>query len=187
MTLETLVAREAVNRITLRLPITILQTLKDDADRRDISLNAQISSVLRKNIVFENSVNAVPNITIPHFLFNKVLDNIDERFIQELAMEAPSQIRKSFMKRGIRYELQEVINEYLIPTGKYCGWYNFVCEVKNARCRIVFETHLGRRWTSFLFAYVKGILSSLQVFIEFESMDDNVIVFIVRTPDRLMA
>lgn len=186
MTLETLVTREVANRITLRLPITILQTLKDDADKRDISLNAQIASVLRKSIVFENSINAVPNITIPHFLFSKVLDNIDEQYMQELAMEGPSQIRKSFMKRGLRYELQEVINEYLIPTGKYCGWYNFTCEIKDMRCRFVFETHLGHRWAKFLFVYVKSILCSLGVFIEFESMDDNIIVFVVRTPDRLV-
>lgn len=182
MTLEIGVKRtlSATNRITLRLPTNILEVLKGEAGRKDIPLNALVTKILTKNIAFDTSINLIPNITIPHFLFAKIIDSLGEQSFEELAKEGPSLVKKLFVIQGIRYELKEVIDNYFLLVGKHCGWYKFTYDAKSPYYRLVFETQSTQQWTKFLSAYVKFILESLRVNIENHSLTDNVIVFEIR-------
>lgn len=185
MAFESLVKQAHTNRVTLRLPVNILEILKEDAEGKDITLNARISSILTRNIAFEKSISALPNITMPLTLLDKLLEKIDDSAIHELVKEGPNQVRKSFLIKGIKYELKEVIDNYFVLMGKYCGWYHLTHEIKDGRCRLVFETYFGSQWTRFLLEYVGAILYSLGVYLESESISDNVIIFVLKMPEYL--
>ncbi len=110
-------------------------------------------------------------------VFSKMIDKIDKASMEEIAREGPYVIKKLFTILGLRYELNEIIDNYFVMLGKYCGWYKFSSTINNARYRLVFETQLGSSWTKFLVAYIKNILESLKIHIDNESMHDNVILF----------
>ena len=69
------------------------------------------------------------------------------------------------------------MDNYFVTLAKYCSWFRFKHDVDRANYRLVFETHMGDRWTKFLSLYVRSILESLKIHIEDESVDDGVIIF----------
>jgi hypothetical protein len=171
---------QSTNRITLRIPTSTLKVLKAEADRRDIPLNALVIKILSRSIAFDTTVNTMPNIILPYLLFAKILDDLDNSSIEKLVKEGPHLVGKLFMILGIKYGLKEVIENYLIVLGKYCGWYNFTYESNGPHYRLVFETQIGSNWTRFLAEYIRSLLESLRVYIETNSINDNVIVFELR-------
>jgi hypothetical protein len=159
----------------------MVQILKVEAEKRDIPLNALVTKILNRNIAFEKNITAVPTIIMPYQLFTKIIDNLDDAEINSLVEEGLLTLKKLFTILGKRYELKEIIGNHFIILEKYCGWYGFIYESKGPYHRLVFETTLGPRWTRFVFIYTKSILESLRsVHVEYESVDDNVVVFEVR-------
>jgi hypothetical protein len=61
------------SRITLRLPTDILESLKTDACKKDLSLNVLISNMLSKNIMYDETVNLILNIIIPYDLLSVIV------------------------------------------------------------------------------------------------------------------
>lgn len=175
--MEVLEMGPSTNRITLRLPNSALNVLKKEAEKKDLPLNALVTKMLIKIVSFDMQLDAMPTIIMSHALFTKLIDKIDEASMEEISKEGPNLIKRLFTILGLRYELNEIIDNYFAMLGKYCGWYKFSSNINNARYRLVFETQLGLPWTKFLIAYIKNILESLKIHIDNESLHDNVILF----------
>jgi hypothetical protein len=171
----------STNRITLRLPNSILEKLKKEAERKDIPLNATITRILSKTTTYDIEFNAIPTITMSHVLFSKIINSIDDVTLEKIADEGPDMIRKLFTIIGIEYELDQIIQSYFVMFSKYCGWFKFNYEINQTKYRFVFETPLGAKWTKFLIMYVRNILDSLKIHIDTESIHDNVILFEFRS------
>lgn len=175
--MEVLERVPSANRVTLRLPNPILDALRKEAEKRDLSLNALVAKILSKSISFDLHVKAIPNVIIPHDLFINVIDKIDDRFVDEIAKTGPFVVKKLFKILGFEYDLDQVIYNYFDIIGKYCEWYQFSHQIKHGRYRLVFNTTLGSKWTTFLITYVRTILESLRIRVSDISINDGVIVF----------
>ena len=169
--------KSGAQRITLRLPNSVSSTLKKEAEKRDLPLNALITKILFKNVSFDMQINALPAVTMSDFLFSRIMDKIDDADLEEIAREGPDAIKKLFAIQGIHYGLKEIIENHFVMMGKYCGWYSFSNDVKNEKYRLVFETQLGAKWTKFLVVYIANILESLNIHIDEKSVHRNVLVF----------
>ena len=167
----------ATNRITLRLPNSILEKLKKESERKDIPLNAVIAKILSKNTTYDMEFNTVSTITLSHGLFSDIIQSSDDNALAKIAAQSPDIIKKLFTIMGIEYKLDNVIEKYLIIFSKYCGWFKFTYDVTGQRYRFVFETHLGAKWTKFLSLYIKNILDSLKIRTDNESTHDNIILY----------
>jgi hypothetical protein len=167
----------STNRITLRLPNSVLNALKKEAEKKDLPLNALVTKMLNKIVSFDMQLDAMPTILMSHILFTKIIDEIDESSMEEIAREGPNIVKNLFMILGLGYELDNVINNYLVTLGKYCGWYKFNSEITRNHYRLVFEIKLGSKWAKFVTAYMRNILESLKIHIDNESVNHNVIVF----------
>ena len=165
------------NRITLRLPNSIVGELKKEANEKDIPLNALVTKFLNKDISYNRHVTALSHITVPHMLFMKMIDIIDEHYIEKIASKGPAIVRKLFKKTGMSYDLDGILNHYLVVISKYCGWYELTYENENNHYRLVFETNLGLKWTKFLSVYIGSILNSLDINMIDSSADENLIIF----------
>lgn len=140
--MEVLEMAPSTNRITLRIPNSILNELKKEAEKRDLTLNALVTKMLYKEISFDMRLDAMPTIITSHILFSKILDKIEERNMEEIASEGPKIVKQLFTILGLRYELDNVINNYLVTLGKYCGWYKFSPEITHNHYRLVFKMQL---------------------------------------------
>ncbi|HZS73835.1 MAG TPA: hypothetical protein VFA69_04950 [Candidatus Nitrosotalea sp.] len=164
-------------RMTLRIPNSITNILKKEADKRDLPLNALITKILFKNVSYDMQVNTLPAVTVSDVLFSRIIDKLDVHDLEEIAKEGPDIIKKIFAIQGIEYTLKEVMDKHFVIMGKYCGWYSFNNTGSGENHRLVFETQLGTKWIDFLMLYVTNILESLKIKINSKLVHENVAIF----------
>ena len=91
------------NRITLRLPNNILQVLKKESEKRDLPLNAVISRILSKNVIFDMKMNVLPTITMSHTLFSKIFSKLDETNQRDIVLYVPKSVKHLFILLNFDY------------------------------------------------------------------------------------
>ncbi|MGI0058695.1 MAG: hypothetical protein ACREBJ_02910, partial [Nitrosotalea sp.] len=112
-------------RMTLRIPNSISNILKKEADKRDLPLNALITKILFKNVSYDMQVNTLPAVTVSDVLFSRIIEKLSASDLQDIAREGPDIIKKIFVIQGINYTLKEIMDKHFVIMGKYCGWYSF--------------------------------------------------------------
>ena len=165
------------NRITLRLPNNILQVLKKESEKRDLPLNAVISRILSKNVIFDMKINVLPTITMSHSLFSKIMAKLDEKNQKEIVLYVPKSVKHLFTLLNLNYNLPSLIENHFLIMDKYCGWYTFNYDVKENNYRLVFESDLGPDWVQFLRLYITSILYSLRIHNIDVKIEGSVLVF----------
>ena len=167
---------EGTNRITLRLPESILKKLKTESDEKVLPLNAIINRILTKHVMFDMRINKLSGIITPQDLLSNIIDKLDETQKEELAQQGPQIVKKLFTMLNVQYNVKNVIEDYFIMLGTYCGWYKFHVDSENNHYRLIFESDLGKEWITFLSLYVNCILKPLKVHVENEFIDDSTLV-----------
>jgi hypothetical protein len=168
---------EPTNRITLRLPHSILQVLQQESEKRDLPLNAIITRILSKNVIFDMQLNVLPTITMSHALFSKIMAKLDEMNQKEIVRYVPKSVKQLFILLNLNYDLSSLIENHFLIMDKYCGWYTFHYDVKGDNYRLVFESDLGPDWIQFLRLYVTSILHSLRIDNIDVKIEGSVLVF----------
>ncbi len=169
--------KTTTNRITLRLQNDIFEVLKREAHSKDLTVNALVNKILNKNITFEENVNAILTVVLPHDLFLLIIDKLEENDITELAVEGPRVVKKLFNIMGLSYDIDHVIHNYFMVLGKYCNWFEFTHKITHDKYRLVFCSSVNPNWIKFLQHYIKSILESLKIIITNESEHEGIIVF----------
>ena len=131
------------NRVTLRLPNNILQSLKKESEKHDLPLNAVITRILSKNVIFDMKFNVLPTITMSQTLFSKIMTKLDEKNQREIVLYVPKSVKQLFTVLDLNYNLASIIENHFLIMDKYCGWYAFHNNVKGDNYRLVFESDLG--------------------------------------------
>jgi len=165
------------SRITLRLSNNLLESLKTDAHKKDLSLNALISNVLSKNITYCETINLIPNVIIPFELLTVIMNEMNDSDIVAISKEGPMVIRKLFEMMDLVYNIDNVIQNYFSPVSKYCNWFAFSYVQKGKKYRLVFSSEKNEQWIQFIQNYIKIILQSLKIDISDEYVNDGIIVF----------
>lgn len=167
----------STNRLTLRLQSDLLEILKQNADKKDLTLNAMITNILNKNVTYDETVNVIPNMIMPHDLFFNIITKIGEPDLNEIVKSGPNVVKKLFDIMGLQYDIDHVINNYLTTLSKYCNWFEFSYKITGNDYRLVFCTGTSSNWATFVQQYVKTILESLKIRVTNDSINDGVIVF----------
>src|SRR5579864_2054223 len=164
-------------RVTLRLQTDLHDVLMEEANKRDLTINALINRILNKNISYDINVNAVQCVTMPHELFLEMIDQMPTYSINEIGKSGPRTVKKLFSLIGIKYDIEHVIENYFIILGKYCGWFEFSCKEQFGGYRLVFYAGKDPKWSAFVHAYVKNILHSLNIISMNDSNHDGIVIF----------
>lgn len=171
------VVKRVPTRVTLRLQTDLVDTLMEEAQKRDLTMNALINRILSKNVSYDNNVNLVQCLTMPQELFLEIINEVPQDSIQEIGKGGPHIIKKLFSISGIKYDLEHIIENYFSILGKYCGWFEFSYKEQFGKYRLVFCAGKDPKWSMFIKAYVKNILNSLKITTINDSIHDGVIVF----------
>jgi hypothetical protein len=164
-------------RITLRLPNSILNELKKEADEKDLPISSLAGKILNKHVLFERRFGLMPAILMSQHLFEAIIETLDVSTMEKISKMAPQIVKKLATLGGFEYEIDSIIQNYFTIVGKYCGWYQFKHEIDHVNYTLVFETDTNRKWTKFVSKYIRSILESLKIHISDESEADNVITF----------
>lgn len=165
------------SRITVRLPNNLLESLKTDARKKDLSLNALISNVLSKSIIYHETINLIPNVIFPFELLTVIMSEMDDSTLVTISEEGPMVVRKLFDIMGLAYNIDNVLQNYFSIVSKYCNWFVFSYVQKGKKYRLVFSSGKDEQWIKFIQNYIKIILQSLKINISDEYVHDGIIVF----------
>jgi len=168
---------DLTNRVTLRLPNNILESLKIESEKRDLPLNVIITGILSKNVIFDMKFNVLPTITMSQTLFSKIMIKLDEKNQREIVLYVPKSVKHLFTLLNLNYDLASIIENHFVIMDKYAGWYTFHHDVKGNNYRLVFESDLGPDWIQFLRLYITSILNSLRISHIDIQIEGSVLVF----------
>lgn len=171
------VVKRVPTRVTLRLQMDLLDTLIEEANKRDLTLNALINRTLSRTVFYDNNVNVVQSFTMPHELFLEIINEIPQDRIHSIGKGGPRITKKLFSILGIKYNLEHVIENYFTILGKYCGWFEFSYKEQFGSYRLVFCTGKDPKWSEFVQTYVKNILDSLKIAPINDSTHDGIVIF----------
>ena len=169
--------KSVTNRITLRIQNDMLEVLKNDAEKKDLTLNALVNKILVRNVAYAENVNVVETMTIPHELFLTMIEKMKNSELIEIAREGPRIVKKIFDIMGVSYDIDHIIANYFTVLDKYCNWFEFSHKVTGTKYRLIFCTSSNDNWAEFVQNYVRVILESLKIVISSESNSDGIIIF----------
>jgi hypothetical protein len=178
--------RITTERLTLRIPSHLLDSIKKESDKKDLPVNALINRALVKAFLHEGQMNVLPRIWISHILFGKIIEELNDSSIEKTAKIGSDIVKKYFTIQNHTLTLDNVITDYFSLLSKYCGWFTFNSERISDKYRLVFEASIGSKWSQFLYNYIKSILNTIEVSIVNESHDDNVLVFEVLKKEKYL-
>ena len=164
------------NRITVRLPDSIIHVLKKESDEKVLPLNAVVSRIITNYVNIESKKASSPTITLSKFLFSKIIENLNKSDMDKVAKQGPTILRKLLTMLDIQYTLPNIIENHFSFVGKYYGWYKFRYTSKENHYRLIFEPELGEKGILFLSLYIKSILQSLNINVDKESIDESSII-----------
>lgn len=169
--------KSVTNRITLRIQNDTLEVLKNDAEKKDLTLNALVNKILVKNVAYAENVNVVETMIMPHELFFIMVEKMKNSELIEIAKEGPRIVKKIFDIMGVSYDIDHINANYFAVLDKYCNWFEFSHKVTGSKYRLIFCISSNDKWAGFIQNYVRSILESLKIVISNESNSDGIIIF----------
>jgi len=169
--------KAVTNRITLRIQNDTLEVLKNDAEKKDLTLNALVNKILVKNVAYAENVNVVETMIIPHDLFFIMVEKMKNSELIEIAKEGPRIVKKIFDIMGVSYDIDHINANYFAVLDKYCNWFEFSHKITGSKYRLIFCAGSNDKWAEFIQNYVRSILESLKIVISYESNSDGIIIF----------
>lgn len=161
----------------MRLQSDLLETLKQNANKKDLTLNAMITNILNKNVTYDETVNVIPNMIVPYDVFLNIVSKVREPDMGEVVKSGPNVVKKIFDIMGLQYDIDHVIHNYLTTLSKYCNWFEFSYKITGTNYRLVFCAGNDPKWATFVQQYIRNILESLKIIITNESHHAGIIVF----------
>ena len=169
--------KSVTNRITLRIQNDLLEVLKNESEKKDLTLNALVNKILVKNVAYAENVNVVETMIVPHELFHIMVEKMKNSELIEIATEGPRIVKKIFDIMGVPYDIDHTIANYFIVLDKYCNWFEFSHKVTGSKYRLIFCTGSNDNWSGFIQNYIRSILESLKIIVSSESNSDGIIIF----------
>lgn len=136
-----------------------------------------ITNILSKNIAYDETVDVLPNMILPHDLFFVLVSKLKEPDVIDIAKEGPKIVKKIFDIVGIQYDIDHVIYNYFVMLSKYCKWFEFSHKISGDKYRLVFCAGTNTKWITFVQHYIRTIMESLDIIITNESHHAGIIVF----------
>ncbi|MEO9363986.1 MAG: hypothetical protein ABI348_08810 [Nitrososphaera sp.] len=134
--------------VTFRFPKSILEELKEEADHKNMSINALVNQVVASHVEWHAHASKAGFITVRRVLLKKIFDNLTEQEIDELARISAEEMKDvfllmvrghtqrsvlEFMERwvrtsdfGYRHLVEESLHTYIIQHGMGYKWSHYL-------------------------------------------------------------
>jgi hypothetical protein len=142
--------------ITFRLPSSLIDELRRDAELEDVSLNALVTRIFSNHIQWERYERKVGLLPMTKPFLKEVLNQMTDEQIIHLAYKIEKESFKGilrFMKENI--ELDDFMR--FLRTWLTASWMQHNIVIKNDSYRFNIQHDLGIKWS----LYVKTLVSEL--------------------------
>jgi hypothetical protein len=135
---------------TIRLPEDLEQKLEGLAANKGIALNALVSSVLNKYVLWDNLTERFGFVTIPKPLFRDMVDAVDPGKLQELARVHSHQMMKDMMMFWFQDVSVDNFLEFLIRRGRYGLDIKVELKREGSDVTLIVTHDFGQYYTAYL-------------------------------------
>jgi hypothetical protein len=142
--------------ITFRLPSSLIDELRKDAELEDVSLNALVTRIFSNHVQWERYERKVGLLPMTKPFLKEVLNQMTDDQVIDLAYKIEKESFKGilrFMKENI--ELDDFLR--FLRTWLTASWMQHNIVIKNDSYRFNIQHDLGIKWS----LYVKTLVSEL--------------------------
>jgi len=161
---------------TFRLPQTTVSTLKSEARKRAISVNALVGAVILKFIGWDRFADQFHFIAITGDLLEAILSDLTDDEVEQVANTIGTRTAEEGMKFWPAESRVEGFITYLNNRCRYAGYGTMAYETKGVNHVLMIEHKLGRRWSIFLHHVTSNILTKLGIVAKFDIAEDRIII-----------
>jgi predicted DNA-binding ribbon-helix-helix protein len=173
--------RKKTESITFRLESEILDNLRQEAKRKDVSVNTLVSQIARQHTSWHSMAAYAGFISVRKPFITKVLESQDEEKIKSLACYVARSSNKDFilMLRG-KYNIHSALD--IIETWIRISGYSYTHNIENLDYSnrahtFVIHHDMGRRWSLYLAELYKNLFEDFEVGNTQFELTDTTLVF----------
>jgi predicted DNA-binding ribbon-helix-helix protein len=159
--------KKKTESITFRLESQVLDHLREEAKRKDVSINTLVSQVARQHTNWYSTATQAGFIPVRKPLMIKLLESQNEEQIKSLAKHVAKSSNKDFilMLRG-KYNIHSALDfiETWVRTSGYSYTHNIEDLDYSSRLHILVVQHdMGMRWSLYLAELYKNLFEEFKV------------------------
>ena len=142
--------------VTFRLPSTLIEELRMDADLEGVSLNNYVAKIFSNHIQWERYERKVGLLPMTEAFLSEVLNQLSEQQIVNFAQKLEKQKFRNilaFMKDN--HDVEDFVE--LMRSWLTVSWMQQNIEVRNEKYYFKIQHSLGPKWS----LYVKTLISEL--------------------------
>ncbi len=132
------------------MPEELEAKLEELAANKGIALNALVSSVLNKYVLWDSLTERFGFVTIPKTLFRDMIDAVDPERLQELARADSHQLMKDMMMFWFQDTRVDNFLEFLTRRGRYGLDIKVELKREGNNVTLIVTHDFGQNYTSYL-------------------------------------
>ena len=173
--------RKRTESITFRIESEILASLRQEAKRKDVSVNTLVSQIARQHTSWYAMAAQAGFISVRKPLITKLLENQDDEQIRSLAGYVAKNSNKDFILMLRRkYNIHSVLS--IIDTWIRISGYSYNHNIEdidysNRVHMFVIHHGMGRRWSLYLAELYKNLFEEFEVSNAQFEITDSTLVF----------
>ena len=155
---------------TIRIPTRLGLTLEKEADAQRISVNALITSVLKKYAEFDRLAEKFEFISMPRKSFSLLIQELDDDKIEKCARQVGSTVPKEIMRFWFDELSLGSLMSFMSLLSRHYRLVKSEIKVNYSDYTIMLHHDMGMKWSKFLKYYldeairgVPGILPKFEI------------------------
>ena len=147
--------------ISLRIPLSVKDSLEKEARRQHMNLNSLASKILTKYTSFDRIAEIVGAVPLNGPLFSTLLEDTPVEHLEQLGKELGSElIKQTFAFLDLTYDVDSLVEHYFEPMSSFSSWYMFTIAGSGQNRRLMFKHSRGTNWSAFLRSYISSIIKA---------------------------
>ena len=166
--------------ITLRLDSIILNKLQREAERKDTSVNALVSHIIRRHIDWHSNAAKAGFVTVRRGLLIDLINRLPDKEISSIAEYIAKKETKDFvLLLRNEYNIESALD--VIETWIKISGHPYRHEVNYTRHSYVIQHDMGRNWSLYMAEQYRFLFEEFELKrVEFD-INDNTLDFVVDT------
>ncbi|MGB6673459.1 MAG: hypothetical protein WBE34_13585 [Candidatus Nitrosopolaris sp.] len=166
--------------ITLRLDSIILNKLQREAERKDTSVNALVSHIIRRHIDWHSNAAKAGFVTVRRGLLIDLINRLPDKEISSIAEYIAKKETKDFvLLLRNEYNIESALD--VIETWIKISGHPYRHEVNYTRHSYLIQHDMGRNWSLYMAEQYRFLFEEFELKrVEFD-INDNTLDFVVDT------
>ncbi len=170
---------------TFRLDEELDSMLRDDAEEGNLTVNGLINKIIIKYVEWDRHTEKFGFISFAKQTFKSILEEVDDRKVEEIAINTGSQALKAVTLFWFKKLNAETLLKTLSTYSKYSGLGASETKVDGTRYTMTFHHDLGRKYSIYLKTVISQFVkASLGVMPETEFTHDMLLVSFHMLPSK---